>query len=194
MSTKHGTILLVACAMLAGPSAFFSAAHAQGFRFFISPGPPIYAAPPPEPYFDEPDFYEEAEPYYEPAPRYYRSERRTQRYAPAPRRKKPAARVERRVPAPRKPRATALAVPPKPAKPVVQPKAPATSSVQPKAAPTSPACTKAQSSVAEFGFKQITPESCNGRTLSFRAIRDGKTFHIQVLAENGELTKVDRVK
>ena len=63
-----------------------------------------------------------------------------------------------------------------------------------KAAATSPACDEARSSVAGFGFHEITAQSCDGPTLSFHAVRDGKKFEIQVLAANGELTKVERLK
>jgi hypothetical protein len=197
MCTKHGMVLLAACAMLAGSSATFSAAHAQGFGFFLPP--PMFAPPPPAPYYG-PDIYEdEAEPYYDHGPRHYRPEpRRRPHYAPAPRRKRPAATVERRAPA-RKPQATALAVPPKASTPrVVTPKVEAPKAELSKAVQTgaiaSGACGKAQSRVAEFGFRQITPQSCNGKTLSFRAVRDGKSFQIQVLADSGELTKVQRLK
>ena len=35
MCTKHGTVLLAACAMLATSSLSISAAHAQGFGYFL---------------------------------------------------------------------------------------------------------------------------------------------------------------
>jgi hypothetical protein len=170
MSTKNRSVLLLACAMIAGSSATFSAARAQGFEFFLPP--PMYAPPPPPPFYG-PDFYDEAEPYYEPAPRRYRPAPRRKHYAPAPRRKKPARTVERKAPPPRKNR-VALAVPK-------------------ETASASSACAKAQSSVAEFGFTAITPRGC-GKTASFRAMRDGKSFDIEVLAASGELTKVQRLK
>ena len=37
MCTKHGTVLLAACAMLATSSLSISAAHAQGFGYIPSP-------------------------------------------------------------------------------------------------------------------------------------------------------------
>jgi hypothetical protein len=172
MSTKHRSILLLACAMIAGSSATFSAARAQGFGFFLPP--PMYAPPPPPPFYG-PDFYDEAEPYYAPAPRRYRPAQRRKHYAPAPRRKKPARTVERKAPLPRKGREVALAVPK-------------------EAVSASTACDKAQSSVAEFGFTAITQQSCSGKTASFRAMRDGKSFDIEVSAASGELTKVQRLK
>jgi hypothetical protein len=192
MCTKHGTVLLAACALLAGSSATFSAAHAQGFGFFLPP--PIFAPPPPPPYYGPDIDEDEAEPYYHQGPRHYRAEpRRREHHAPAPRRKRPAATVERRAPA-RKPQATALAVPPKPERQrVATPKVEAPKAELSKAV-GSGACGKAQSRVAEFGFKQITPQSCNGKTLSFTAVRDGKSFQIQVLADSGELTKVQRLR
>src|SRR5262245_53145485 len=127
MSTKNGSVLLLACAMLAGSSATFSTARAQGFGFFLPP--PMYAPPPPP--FYGPDFYDEAEPYYQRAPRRYRRAPQSRQYAPAPRRKKSARTVERNVPL-RKDRQVALTVPTE---------APA------KGVATSSGCEKAQSSV-----------------------------------------------
>jgi len=168
MSTKHRSILLLALAMLAGSSATVTTARAQGFGFFFPP--PMYAPPP---YYGR-EFYDE--PYYRRGPRQYRSQRRHQ--APTLRRKKPASAVERKAPQ-RKDRAVALTVPPKaPSKEVA----------------TSSGCEKAQSSVAEFGFTEIKPQGCTGKTASFRAMRDGKSFDIQVMAANGEITKVQRLK
>jgi hypothetical protein len=167
MSINHRSILLLACAMLAGSSAF-STARAQGFGFFLPP--PMYAPPPP-PYYG-PDFYE---PYYQRAPRRYRSQRQHQ--APALRRKK-SVRAERKAPL-RKDRQAALTVPSK---------APA------KATASSSGCEKAQASVAEFGFTEIKPQGCTGKTALFRAMRDGKSFDIQVQPASGELTKVQRLR
>ena len=193
MCTKHGTVLLAACAMLATSSLSISAAHAQGFGYFLPP--PFYGPPPPGPYYG-PDFYDEAEPYYDEGPRDYRPlPRRRKHAAPVVRRKRPAATAVRRAPAPHK--AASLAMPPKTktvpteavtAKPEPPKPEPA------KAAATSPACDEARSSVAGFGFHEITAQSCDGPTLSFHAVRDGKKFEIQVLAANGELTKVERLK
>jgi hypothetical protein len=174
-SMKHGSILLLACAMLAGSSATFSTARAQGFDFFLPP--PMYAPPPPPPFYG-PDSYDEAEPYYQRAPRRYRPAPQRKHYAPAPRRKKSARAVERKAPL-RKDRQVALTVPAKaPTKQVA----------------TSSGCEKTQSSVAEFGFTEIKPQGCTGKTATFRAKRDGKSFDIEVLASSGELTKVQRLK
>jgi hypothetical protein len=175
MSTKHGSILLLACAMLAWLLATFSTARAQGFGFFLPP--PMYAPPPPPPFYG-PDFYDEAEPYYQRAPRRYRPAPPRRQYAPAPRRKKSARAVERKAPL-RKDRQVALTVP---------------TEAPTKRVATSSRCEKAQSSVAEFGFTAIKPQSCTGKIASFRAMRDGKSFDIQVLAASGELTKVQRLK
>ena len=177
MCTKRRTVLLAACAMLASSTLSISAAHAQGFGFFLPP--PLYAPPPPGPYYG-PDDYDEAEPYYDPGPRDYRPlPRRRQHAAPVVRRKRPAATAVHRAPAP--PKAAALAMPSK------------TKTVTAAAAKSS-ACDEARASVAGFGFRDITPQSCDGPTLSFHAMRDGKKFEIQVLASNGELTKVERLK
>jgi hypothetical protein len=164
MSTTHRSVLLLALAMLASSSATLSTARAQGFGFFFPP--PMYAPPPPP--FYGPDFYE---PYYPHAPRHYRPQRRHQ--APAARRKKSARTVERKAPQ-RKDRQVALTVPS-------------------KEVATSSGCAKAQASVAEFGFTEIKPQGCSGKTARFRAMRDGKSFDIQVQAASGELAKVQRL-
>jgi hypothetical protein len=175
MNTKHGSVLLLACAMLAGFSATISTARAQGFGFFLPP--PMYAPPPPPPFYG-PDFYDEAEPYYyQRSPRRYRPAPQRKQYAPAPRRKKSPRAVERKAPL-RKDRQVALTVPTK----------------APTKVATAAGCEKAQSSVAEFGFTAIKPQGCTGKIASFRAMRDGKSFDIQVLAASGELTKVQRLK
>ena len=53
-------------------------------------------------------------------------------------------------------------------------------------------CERAQEIVAEFGFTEIQPETCEGRTYDFSATRDGKPFSIKIVAANGELAEVRR--
>jgi hypothetical protein len=53
-------------------------------------------------------------------------------------------------------------------------------------------CEKAESIVAEFGFKDIEVQLCAERNFEFRAMRDGKQFSIKIKA-NGELAKVQRL-
>ena len=55
-------------------------------------------------------------------------------------------------------------------------------------------CDKAQTIIAEYGFKEIVPQSCSGKTRDFRAMRDGKTFEVRVLASDGELEKVQKLR
>jgi hypothetical protein len=55
-------------------------------------------------------------------------------------------------------------------------------------------CEKAQSIVAEFGFKEIKAELCIGENFEFHATRDGKPFLIEIEAANGELAKVQRLR
>jgi hypothetical protein len=50
-------------------------------------------------------------------------------------------------------------------------------------------CEKAETIVAEFGFKQIKAELCIGENFEFHATRDGKPFLIEIKAANGELAK-----
>jgi hypothetical protein len=54
-------------------------------------------------------------------------------------------------------------------------------------------CEKAETIVAEFGFKHIEVQLCAERNFEFRAMRDGKQFSIKIKA-NGELAKVQRLR
>jgi hypothetical protein len=53
-------------------------------------------------------------------------------------------------------------------------------------------CRKAKEIVAGFGFTDIQANSCDGRTYSFAAQRDGKPFTISLSSSSGELTEVKR--
>jgi len=54
-------------------------------------------------------------------------------------------------------------------------------------------CEKAETIVAEFGFKHIEAQLCTERNFEFRAMRDGKHFSIKIKA-NGELARVQRLR
>jgi hypothetical protein len=53
-------------------------------------------------------------------------------------------------------------------------------------------CERAQAIVAEYGFTEIQPETCEGRTYDFSATRDGKPFSIKIVAADGELAEVKK--
>jgi hypothetical protein len=65
----------------------------------------------------------------------------------------------------------------------------ATSAI-PAAAAGRVTCERAQAIVAEYGFTEIQPETCEGRTYDFTATRDGKPFSIKIVAADGELAEV----
>jgi ubiquitin len=52
-------------------------------------------------------------------------------------------------------------------------------------------CDAARAVVADYGFKDVKPDLCVGKTLRFRATRDGKEFLIEIAA-NGDLARVRR--
>ena len=54
-------------------------------------------------------------------------------------------------------------------------------------------CEKAETIVAEFGFKHIEVQPSAEENFEFRAMRDGKHFAIKIKA-NGELAKVQRLR
>ena len=53
-------------------------------------------------------------------------------------------------------------------------------------------CERAQAIVAEYGFTEIQPQTCEGRTYGFSATRDGKPFLIKIVAADGELAEVKK--
>jgi hypothetical protein len=67
----------------------------------------------------------------------------------------------------------------------------ATSAI-PAAAEGRVTCERAQAIVAEYGFTEIQPETCEGRTYGFTATRDGKPFSIKIVAADGELAEVKK--
>jgi hypothetical protein len=123
-------------------------------------------------------------PFFAPWPGPFYEPRRRERYKAPPRkrysgsaRKGTAVRsAQRKVTQTRRIRQAALVIPGK-AAPIQQPIS----------------CEKAQAIVAEYGFKDIKAEACDGATHDFRASRDGKPFSIQILAADGELAKVRRL-
>jgi hypothetical protein len=176
---------LFACAMLAAAGVLASKVEArQGFGGFFFP----FFAPPS---------------YYEPPPwrqRYYGPSRK--RYHATPRERKAARTVQRKLVQTRRKRQTALAAIPKKAvlvrQSIAAPKRPAPTPVAvPKEATAfqqAITCEKAQVVVAEYGFKNIKAEFCVGNYLGFNATRDGKPFWVQILASNGELARVQRLR
>src|SRR5262245_7979910 len=67
----------------------------------------------------------------------------------------------------------------------------ATSAI-PAAAEGRVTCERAQAIVAGYGFTEIQPETCEGRTYGFTATRDGKPFSIKIVAADGELAEVKK--
>ena len=55
-------------------------------------------------------------------------------------------------------------------------------------------CEKAQTIVADYGFKDIRAGNCSSGTLVFTATRDGKPFSIRIFAADGELAEVKRLQ
>jgi hypothetical protein len=53
-------------------------------------------------------------------------------------------------------------------------------------------CERAQAIVAEYGFTEIQPQTCEGRTYGFSATRDGKPFSVKIVAADGELAEVKK--
>jgi hypothetical protein len=100
-----------------------------------------------------------------------------ERYSAPARKRKADRSVQREVKQTRRTRQAALAVAPK----VV-------------AVQKSISCEKAQAIVAEYGFKNIKIETCDGTTYVFGASGDGNPFSIQIAAANGELAKVQRIR
>ena len=70
------------------------------------------------------------------------------------------------------------------------PRATGATSAIPAAAAGRVTCERAQAIVAEYGFTEIQPETCEGRTYDFTATRDGKPFSIKIVAADGELAEV----
>jgi hypothetical protein len=116
-------------------------------------------------------------PFYEPPwrERYYAPPRKT--YSGPARRRTTVRSVQPKVAQTRRTRRAALVVPRK--------TAPVQQSIN---------CEKAQAIVADYGFKDIKVEACDGATHDFRASRDGEAFSIQILAADGEFAKVQRLR
>jgi hypothetical protein len=53
-------------------------------------------------------------------------------------------------------------------------------------------CDAARAVLADYGFKGVKPEGCNGKIFKFGATRDGTVFSIDV-SLSGQLTKVQRL-
>jgi hypothetical protein len=55
-------------------------------------------------------------------------------------------------------------------------------------------CDKARQIIWDLGFGDVKPQLCIGNKFGFVAKRDGKSFSIEILAANGEVTKVERLE
>jgi hypothetical protein len=55
-------------------------------------------------------------------------------------------------------------------------------------------CDKARQIIWDLGFEDVKAELCTGTTFGFVAMRDGKSFSIEILAADGEVTKVERLE
>lgn len=53
-------------------------------------------------------------------------------------------------------------------------------------------CEQGQKIVADFGFSDVKPQSCSGKTYDFEAIRDGQPYAVKLSAADGELTEVKK--
>lgn len=74
-------------------------------------------------------------------------------------------------------------------------KAPSATPQKAAAAPSGGlSCEKAGSIVAGYGFENVKPESCKGKTYAFAAVREGKTFSIKLDSASGELTEVKKLQ
>lgn len=99
------------------------------------------------------------------------------------------------------------AVPPKP---IVKPKVQAASldkpavTAKPKVvAPMAPkfnkvtdktiGCTAGAAVVTGYGFAEVKPKACTGKTYAYTAARAGKTYEIQMTAASGEIVDVKKV-
>ena len=57
-------------------------------------------------------------------------------------------------------------------------------------AATSISCDAARQIITNLGFEDVKPELCTGDTFSFVAMRNGKSFSIDIIAANGEVKEV----
>ena len=182
MRVWNGVFLALAGLALSGAGV---QAQEYGYYRYIGPGPydpgvygyappPVYYIPPPPPGYFYPSqaYYSYAEPEYPyayaPPPRGYREPWRQPDYGYAP----PALPRQRETP---------------PASANVRPKAQAASTTAP---PGPISCTKAEEIVAGYGFGNVKPVTCAGKLFDFSALRDGKTYRVQVSAATGEITEV----
>jgi hypothetical protein len=99
------------------------------------------------------------------------------------------------------------AVPPKPVvkhklqvanldKPVVTAKPKVVAPVAPKANKVTDktiGCTAGAAVVTGYGFAEVKPKACTGKTYAYTAARAGKTYEIQMTAASGEIVDVKKV-
>ncbi len=85
-----------------------------------------------------------------------------------------------------------LTLPPEDRPSIVAPKSARIVPSAPLAA-TTISCEKATAIVAGYGFNSVSPLICVGKTYRFKALRDGKSFEINLSAASGELTEVKKL-
>jgi hypothetical protein len=184
MSTRRRSVLFACAALLAAGALIAPVQAREGFGGFFFPAP--FFAPQPG-----------GGPFYQPPWR--------ERYYAPPRQRKAARPVHRTVAQTHKERKVALAVPARSSvrqvpeqRKLTQPPRELQTAVAVPDPPTrrkpTITCEKAQAIVADYGFKDIKSELCAGRILGFHATRDGKPFTIEIVAANGELAKVRRLR
>ena len=54
-------------------------------------------------------------------------------------------------------------------------------------------CRQGARIVANAGFRRVRPIDCSGREYSYRGIRRGRMFEIDVRSRNGRIISVDRI-
>jgi hypothetical protein len=54
-------------------------------------------------------------------------------------------------------------------------------------------CEKGADIVKGYGFADVKPKSCDGKTFAFTGTRSGKSYEINIAPANGELTEVKRI-
>lgn len=172
-------------------------------------------------YYEE-DIEEEAERYYQQRRKNIRRAQRAQdddgwwiedgaREKFEQRKKKRKAPIVKKAAAKPKPAVTkpkvVAAVPPKPVvkpklevasldKPAVVTKPKVVAPVEPKANKVTDktiGCTAGAAVVTGYGFAEVKPKACTGKTYAYTAARAGKTYEIQMTAASGEIIDVKKV-
>lgn len=96
---------------------------------------------------------------------------------------------------PQKPKKNTAVTPQKPVASGSESPAAAEQKAAAAAKPAAPGltCEKAATVISGYGFSDVSPESCAGKTYAFAAKRDGRSFAIKVDAASGELSEVKKL-